>query len=305
MATLGSDSTLTGSPTLTGMDKALILRTLDEICRTTLKTKKSLQKMLVFIVTKTLEHHAESLKEYSIATLVFGKRESFDPRLSSLVRTQACKLRRALIDHYSAYQNATGPWIWVPPGSYHPIFDINPAMRAVAEPVANAVQPPASSGLPRIAPPTTLSQGSDLRSIAEGVVRMQQEHLVWREGIERLADKIGGREPERVSAMFGGGEDPTIEQTVVELDGRLLLTMCLTAGIARSIIYAHSLSVTWNGNVDSALAEVGPHVSDFASSCLSLVRPNASSPFVETLPIPSNPLFEAIRKREPDSVPNG
>lgn len=305
MASFALEPDTTGDFVLSPSRRSVILKALDDLCRTTLRNKKSLQRMLVYIVTKTLERRDESLKEYSIATLVFKKKESFDPRLSSLVRTQACKLRRALVEHYTTFPNQEGPWIWVPPGSYHPRFDFNPAQRATAQSQNSLLEPQLSSRLPRVAAPITLSRGSDLRSIAEGVVRMQHEHLTWREGIDRLALKVSDRHRRKEVLSLDGGNVPTIEQTVVELDGCLLLTMCLTAGTARSVIYAHSLSVPWNGNVDRALAEVGPHVSDFASSCLSLVSPIEAELTSQALPTQPTPSLASIRPQKVDSVPNG
>jgi hypothetical protein len=300
-----SEVPLMGASTLTSREHSAVRQALDDIRKTTLKSKKALQRMLDFIVTNTLEERDESLKEYSIATLVFNKRDSFDPRMSSLVRTQACKLRRALIDHYTAFPNPTGPWIWVPPGSYHPIFNFNPATRAAGGATPNGLPLLIPERVPRIAPPTTLSRGSDLQSIADGVVKMQQEHLTWREGIESLAATVGDRAKQRATVGLVGEGVPTIEQTVIELEGRLLLTMCLTAGTSRSVLYAHSLSVPWSGNVDRALAEVGPHVSDFAASCLTLVRPPARSSSTENTSNQATSLLGAMPQREHEVLSNG
>ena len=48
---------------------------------------------LQYIMAKTLTGKAEQIKEYTIGIEVFDKPESFDPRLDTLVRVQASKLR--------------------------------------------------------------------------------------------------------------------------------------------------------------------------------------------------------------------
>src|SRR5689334_18318130 len=53
-----------------------------------------LQSLLKYIVGATLDGQSERLKEYSIAVDVFGRPEGFDPRLDSIVRTQASRLRK-------------------------------------------------------------------------------------------------------------------------------------------------------------------------------------------------------------------
>lgn len=56
---------------------------------------------LEYVITKSLAGKAEHIKEYTIGVDVFGKPESFDPRLDTLVRVQASKLRGRLEKYYS------------------------------------------------------------------------------------------------------------------------------------------------------------------------------------------------------------
>src|SRR5262249_19769946 len=58
--------------------------------------------MLQFVVEKSLGGRAEEIKEYTLGVEVFGKPESFDPRLDTIVRVQASKLRAKLKEYYSA-----------------------------------------------------------------------------------------------------------------------------------------------------------------------------------------------------------
>src|SRR5689334_4313067 len=54
---------------------------------------RRLRKFLRFTVTQTLANQQERLKEYSIGLEVFDKPESFDPRMDSIVRVVARRLR--------------------------------------------------------------------------------------------------------------------------------------------------------------------------------------------------------------------
>src|SRR5512133_1336213 len=62
---------------------------------------RRLRKFLRFTVTQTLASQQERLKEYSIGLEVFDKPESFDPRMDSIVRVVARRLR-AMVETYYA-----------------------------------------------------------------------------------------------------------------------------------------------------------------------------------------------------------
>ena len=52
--------------------------------------------LLRFLVEHALAGQQDQLKEYTIATMALGRPESFDPRVDSLVRVQATRLRGLL-----------------------------------------------------------------------------------------------------------------------------------------------------------------------------------------------------------------
>src|SRR3974390_2448552 len=55
---------------------------------------------LRYVVEQTLADRGEQIKEYLVATDVFGRKESFDPRLDPIVRVEATKLRSRLAGYY-------------------------------------------------------------------------------------------------------------------------------------------------------------------------------------------------------------
>lgn len=77
---------------------------------------------LQFVVEKTVGGHSEEIKEYTIAVEVFGKPESFDPRLDTIVRVQGSKLRAKLREYYGGTGANDEVVIDLPRGSYVPVF---------------------------------------------------------------------------------------------------------------------------------------------------------------------------------------
>ena len=57
------------------------------------------KKFLQFVVEKTVEGRADEIKGYTIATSVFGRKETFDQATDPIVSVEARRLRRAL-EHY-------------------------------------------------------------------------------------------------------------------------------------------------------------------------------------------------------------
>lgn len=60
-----------------------------------------LSQFLRFTVEQALDGKGESLKEYTIGVEVFDKDHSFDPRIDTIVRVQARRLRAALTEYYA------------------------------------------------------------------------------------------------------------------------------------------------------------------------------------------------------------
>jgi len=83
----------------------------------TLHGSESLCKLLRYLADHALRHPG-SLKEYQIATEVFGRPSDFDPHLDSLVRVQAGRLRTKLSEYYAS-EGAEDPIIVeLPKGTY-------------------------------------------------------------------------------------------------------------------------------------------------------------------------------------------
>jgi hypothetical protein len=83
-----------------------------------LKGSESLCRLLRYLVERHTGHPGELIKEYQIATDVFGRSPDFDPRLDATVRVQTGRLRSKLAEYY-ALEGADDPLVLdLPKGSY-------------------------------------------------------------------------------------------------------------------------------------------------------------------------------------------
>ena len=90
---------------------------------------ESLCKLLRYLGRQALERPGIAVKEYQIATEVFGRQADFDPQLDSMVRVQAGRLRTKLAEYYSTEGGTDRIVVELPKGSYAVAFHerANPA----------------------------------------------------------------------------------------------------------------------------------------------------------------------------------
>ena len=109
---------------------------------------ESLGRLLQYLAKQALDHPDAPLKEYQIATEVYGRPENFDPQSDSTVRVQASRLRVKLSEYYAGEGAADPILVKIPKGSYHLVFE--------SRPVAPPSQPqsvPTTQTLPSAEPP--------------------------------------------------------------------------------------------------------------------------------------------------------
>src|SRR5437660_6805478 len=83
---------------------------------------ESLCKLLRYLGKQALERPGVPVKEYQIATEVFGRQADFDPQLDSMVRVQAGRLRTKLAEYYSTEGGSDRIVVELPKGSYAVTF---------------------------------------------------------------------------------------------------------------------------------------------------------------------------------------
>ncbi len=91
-----------------------------------LRGSESLCKLLQYLAKQSLYHPDAPLKEYQIATEVYGRPADFDPQSDSTIRVQAGRLRLKLAEYYAGEGAADPILVRIPKGSYHLTFEANP-----------------------------------------------------------------------------------------------------------------------------------------------------------------------------------
>jgi len=83
-----------------------------------------LMQLLSFVVDSTLKGDAEHLKETTIGVAVFGRSPDYDPKVDTIVRSQAWRLRSKLRKYYASEGAADRIIIDIPIGHYVPAFHV-------------------------------------------------------------------------------------------------------------------------------------------------------------------------------------
>jgi hypothetical protein len=79
---------------------------------------ESLCKLLRYLAEQSLLNPGTPIKEYQIATEVFGRSADFDPHLDSVIRVHAGRLRLKLAEYYASEGEADPVAVELPKGSY-------------------------------------------------------------------------------------------------------------------------------------------------------------------------------------------
>ncbi|MGA3024136.1 MAG: hypothetical protein ABSF98_05150 [Bryobacteraceae bacterium] len=118
------------------------LRQIERIAASTvLRGSESLCKLLRYLARQALDNPGAPIREYQIATQVFGRPAEFDPRLDSTVRVQTGRLRAKLAEYDRSVGAGDAIVVEIPKGTYQLVFQV----RQVAESAASdpASQPAA------------------------------------------------------------------------------------------------------------------------------------------------------------------
>ncbi|HET8548732.1 MAG TPA: hypothetical protein VFL57_12035 [Bryobacteraceae bacterium] len=109
--------------TETGISPEAVRAQLDRILSSpTFVRSRRLGRFLRFTIEQALDGRQATLKEYLVGVEVFNKMESFDPRIDSIVRVEARRLRSKL-EHYYQTEGADDPIvIQFLKGSYVPLI---------------------------------------------------------------------------------------------------------------------------------------------------------------------------------------
>ncbi len=128
------------------VDRERYLNQIDKLVHShALRKAESLCKLLRYLAEHELSQPGTSLKEYQIATEVFGRPGDFDPQADSAVRVQAGRLRLKLLDYYSHEGLADSIVVEVPAGSYALSFHEREPSTSAALPAPTEVPHPVAT----------------------------------------------------------------------------------------------------------------------------------------------------------------
>ena len=115
-----------------GISRPAVVSQLERILQSaTFVRSKRLGRFLRFTVEQCLDGRQSALKEYLVGVEVFGKMETFDPRIDSIVRVEARRLRSKLERYYQTEGRDDGIIIQFRKGSYVPALMTREQMRSL------------------------------------------------------------------------------------------------------------------------------------------------------------------------------
>jgi hypothetical protein len=90
----------------------------------TFETSEVHRRLLHYLAEKVISGDADRLKEYTIGLEAFGKPETYDPKLDSIVRLQVSRLRQKLTAYYQEEANgADSVLVSLPKGAFRLTFE--------------------------------------------------------------------------------------------------------------------------------------------------------------------------------------
>ena len=108
-------------------------------------------RFLRYVVERTMAGEGDQLKEYVIGRAVFDRGDDYDPRIDSIVRVEAGRLRSKIDEYYSGPGRGDGILIQLRRGSYAPAFEpIGQAPTSVAVDEGAAAPPATSASRSRV-----------------------------------------------------------------------------------------------------------------------------------------------------------
>jgi TolB-like protein len=132
---------------------------------------------LQFVVEQALKGYADRLKEYVIGVEVFNREVEFDPRLDSIVRVEAGRLRTKIQVYYSD-QGADDPLIiTMPKGGYSPEFVLRDKATPMAMPQSQTTE--SDSALERLVSLSRLTAPGTMFAVLMGFLLVGIAFVAW------------------------------------------------------------------------------------------------------------------------------
>src|ERR1035438_7325679 len=159
--------------TLNGIAASDVRAELDQIlCSRVFIQSHRIRRFLQFIVEESLLGQPHRLKEYPIGLEVFDRREAFDPRVDSIVRVEARRLRNKLEEYYRTEGRDDHVRILLRKGSYMPVFEHRNSTGGCSPATRRSVE---------IAPLSFITRAPNAGQLADEIQR-RLAHVLIKEG---------------------------------------------------------------------------------------------------------------------------
>jgi tetratricopeptide (TPR) repeat protein len=215
---------------LNGVPAAEIRAQLDLVLRSRAFIQSHrIRRFLQFVVEESLLGQPHRLKEYLIGLEVFDRREAFDPRVDSIVRVEARRLRYKLEEYYRTEGREDGIRIVLRKGSYVPLFEYRSATNGVSP-----LSPRRSMeiGLFSLINATSETGVAEAGAAAEAIQR-RLAHVLIKEGCFQVQVKSQAQ-------VSGNTADYLIEGSMELQEGGFHLLLQLQQGVDGSYIWSET-----------------------------------------------------------------
>jgi TolB-like protein len=194
-----------------------------------------LSRLLRHVVDKTIAGEADQLKEYAVGVEVFDRDASYDPRLDSIVRVEAGRLRSRLDEYYNSEGAASPIRISLPRGGYVAQFNR----------VDTPPGPPATQPVPL---PATARRAWATWPLTTSLIVVVAAMVLWLGGWNRTPAQ-GDNADVAVLPFSSAAEDATVSAR---------LTESVTTELARlqTVSVASYMSATTLGDSRRPLREI-------------------------------------------------
>jgi tetratricopeptide (TPR) repeat protein/TolB-like protein len=232
------DPTEETATVLNGVPAAEIRAELDLILRSRAFIQSHrIRRFLQFVVEESLLGQPHRLKEYLIGLEVFDRREAFDPRVDSIVRVEARRLRYKLEEYYRLEGREDSVRIVLRKGSYVPLFEYRNS--------ASGTSPMAPRRSVEIAPfsitNTAVNTTPDTASAAEEIQR-RLAHVLIKEGYFQIVAQFqpNSAPSETAPVLHANPADYVLEGCIDFQDDGFRLLLQLSQSTDRSYIWSET-----------------------------------------------------------------
>ena len=229
-----------------------------------------LQRFLRLAVEHKLAGETDPLKEYTVGRDAFDRGADYDPRVDSIVRVEAQRLRRKLREYYST-ASAEPVVIRIPPGSYVPEFtrgDQAPAEIHTEPASAAAPTAPPDPYTVAVLPFSNLSSEPEQQYFCDGITEdiinaltsITELQVIGRTSMFVLGR--GVRDPREIGTRLGAG---TIVEGTVRKAGEVLR-------VSAKIIDSETRQAKWSQVFDRKTQDVFEIEDEIAHSIAGTLR---------------------------------